>query len=152
MKLRLNRQETADALSAVCSVAATRTPKPVLQCVHIEAGSDMLLLSATDLELSLRCAITQVEVEEADSVLVLADTLTRIVRECADDTLDLSTEGSTLHVRGSGSHFRIVTQDVADFPPIPVLEGERVGCFRRILCYLHPAPELRLGLGCRLVL
>ncbi len=138
MKVRFNRQEMADVLSVVCSVAASRTPKPVLQCVHLKAASDALLLSATDLELSLRCAVTQVEVNESDSVLVLADTLAKIVRECADDTLELSTEESTMHVRGSGSHFQIVTQDAADFPPIPVLEGEpdftmESGLLRRLI-------------------
>ena len=63
MKLRFNRQEMTDVLFAICSVAAARTPKDVLKCVRIEAQPDVLLLSATDLELGLRCAVTQVEVD-----------------------------------------------------------------------------------------
>ena len=81
MKLRVNRQEMADTLSAICTVAATRTTKPILQCVRVEAQADVLLLSATDLELALRCSVTQVEVDEPGEALVIADTLTRIVRE-----------------------------------------------------------------------
>ncbi len=124
MKLRFNRQEMAEALSAVSSVAAVRTPKEILRCVRIEAQSDVLLLSATDLEVSLRCAVTQVEVEEVGETLAVAETLSRIVHECTDDVLAIETEETLLHIRGAGSHFQIVTQDVADFPAIPSLEGE----------------------------
>ena len=124
MKLRFNRLETAEALSALCSVAAPRTPKEILKCVRLEARADVLLLSATDLELSLRCAITQVEIDEPGEALVLADTLAKIVRECDDELLSVETAGNNLHVRGKGSHFQIVTQDPADFPPIPEMEGE----------------------------
>ena len=52
MKARLNRHELADALGAVSSVAAVRTPKPILQCVLVEAQNDGCILKATDLELS----------------------------------------------------------------------------------------------------
>lgn len=122
MKIRFNRQEMADALRAICGVAATRTPKPVLKCVRLEALADVLLLSATDLELSLRCAVTQVEVDEAGDTLAVADTLFRIVSECPDELLTAETAENVLHLRGEGSHFQVVTQDPAEFPAIPVLK------------------------------
>lgn len=124
MKLRFNRAEMADALGAVTSVAAVRTPKEILKCVRIEALSDVLLLTATDLELGLRCAVTQVEVDSTGVALVAADTLSRIVRECNDDTMLLESAQNDLHLRGAGSHFKIRTQPAADFPPVAVLEGE----------------------------
>ena len=124
MKLRFDRQEMADALRVMCSVAATRTPKPILKCVRVEARSDMLLLSATDLELGLRHAVTQVEVDEPGETLVVADTLSRIVSECADEVLSIETAENLLHVRGEGSHFQIVTQDPSEFPPVPEMSGE----------------------------
>lgn len=123
MKLRFNRQEMADSLTAIGNVAATRTPKEVLRCVKMEAKSDVVLLSATDLEISLRCAATQVEVSEPGDVLVVADTFARIVRECPDEVLNIETKGNALHVRGSGSHFQIVIHDGEDFPPVPGMEG-----------------------------
>src|SRR3990172_3990651 len=100
MKIRINRQEMADALAAVCSVAAVRTPKDILKCVHLRAHSDVVILSATDLEVSLRYAVTQVEVEKQGETLLSADTLNRIVRECADEVLAAETVGNLLHIRG----------------------------------------------------
>lgn len=124
MKLRFNREEAAEVLSVICSVAAARTTKELLRCVHVDVRRDVMLLAATDLELSLRCAVSQVEVDEPGMVLVVAETLSRIVRECDDEVLDAEVIDNLLHVVGRGSHFQIVTQDPADFPPVPQLEGE----------------------------
>ena len=124
MKLRFNRQETADVLAAICSIAPIRTTKDILKCVQVEAGADVMLLSATNLELSLRCGVAQVEVETPGKTIVVADTLAKIVRECSDEILSLETQDNLLHIRGEGSHFQIVTQDEADFPAIADMDGE----------------------------
>lgn len=124
MKLRFNRTEASDALSAICSVAGARTTKEILKCVRLEARSDVLMLSATDLELSLSCAVAQVEVEEPGEALVVADTLAKIVRECSDELLQVETRDTKLDIRGEGSHFQIVTHDAATFPAIPSMEGK----------------------------
>jgi len=114
----------AEALRAACSIVASRTPKPVLRCVRLEASGDVLLVSTTDLEVGLRCAVTQIEVDKPGETLVVAETLSRIVSECADEILSIETDESMLHVRGTGSHFKVVTQDPAEFPPVPTMEGE----------------------------
>ncbi len=124
MKLRFNRQEAAEVLSSICGVALTRSPKDILKCVRMEATSDVLLLSATDLEMSLRCAITQVEVESPGDVVVVAETLSKIVHECTDEILSIEVTDNLVHVRGAGSHFQIVTQQATEFPAIATMEGE----------------------------
>ena len=123
MKLRVNRQELAEALAAVGSVAAARTPKPILQCVLVEAHADCCVLKATDLELSVRCVVTQVEVETEGQVLVSADKLSHIVRESGDEILAIEADGDVCHIRGQDSHFRVYVQDPAEFPPVPAMEG-----------------------------
>lgn len=124
MKLRFNRQEAVDVLTAICNVAPVRTTKDILKCVRIDVSSDVMLFSATNLELSLRCSVTQVEVDAPGETVVVADTLAKIVRECSDEILSLETDGNILHVRGEGSHFQIVTQDPAEFPAVADMDGE----------------------------
>ncbi|MCH9001097.1 MAG: DNA polymerase III subunit beta [Planctomycetes bacterium] len=123
MKFRFDRQEMGDALRTVATVANPRSPKDVFKCVYLDVKSDVVLLSATDQELGIRHAVSQVEVDETGEVLVSADTFTRIVTETTDDVLNIELVDKTLHVRGSGSHFQIVTRDTADFPPVPIMEG-----------------------------
>ncbi len=124
MKLKFNRQEMADALSAVGGVTPTRSTKDILKCVRFDVHSDVVWLSATDLESGIRYAITQVEVDDTGDTLVSAETLSKIVRECGDDFLAVETVGSIMHIRGTGSYFQIVMQDTADFPHVATLEGD----------------------------
>ncbi len=123
MKLRVNRQELAEGLAAVSGVVASRTPKPILQCVLLEAQGDCCVLKATDLELSIRYTVTQVEVEEKGDILVSAEKLSQIVRESTDETLSLETDETLCHVRGQDSHFQIYQQDAREYPPVPSVEG-----------------------------
>lgn len=124
MKLNVNRQEFADALGMVSTVASGRTPKPILNCVLLEAQSDHCLLAATDLEIGIRFTIAQVEVAQKGKVVLPADKLNAIVRESQDEILALESDDSVCHVRGAGAHYQIYTQDAADFPPVSELDGD----------------------------
>jgi len=124
MKLKVNRQELADALGLTGNVAVSRTPKPILQCVLLRVLGDCVELEATDQEIGLRCVVAQVEVADRGEVLVPADKLGAIVRESGDETLDLEADGGYCHVRGLDSHFQINAQDAAEFPTVASLSGD----------------------------
>lgn len=124
MKVVCDRVALNDALTATTSVIATRTPKPILQCIRVTAGKDELILTAYDQELGLRYHVKEVEVSKPGETLVPGDRLAAIVRESADETLALETDGDTCHVRGADSHFQVFGQDVRQFPPVPELDGE----------------------------
>jgi len=124
MKLRVNRQELATALSSVSSVVASRTPKPVLQCVRLDALPDHLLLSCTDLEVGLRYSVGQVEVDTPGQTLVRAETFAKIVRESAEEILVLDATDRILHVRGEDSHFQVVASELDEFPSVPEMKGD----------------------------
>jgi DNA polymerase-3 subunit beta len=124
MKLRVNRQELAEALGVVGTVAVARSPKEILKCVLIRACPDHLELEATDLEIALRYTVTQVEVETEGAALVSAEKLSAIVRESEDDLLDLETDENLCHVRGADAHFQIYLQGTEEFPAIGGMSGE----------------------------
>jgi DNA polymerase-3 subunit beta len=131
MKVICNRGALLDALTVTGNVVATRTPKPVLQCVKLTAADDRLTLAATDLEVAIRYSDSQVQIEQGGEVLLPADKFRDIVRESMDDTLAIETgsdkEGSgggAANIRGQDSHFKIFTQRASDFPPVPDFEGE----------------------------
>jgi DNA polymerase-3 subunit beta len=124
MKLICDRQVLADALAATSIVIASRTPKPILQCVRLTAESDCLTLTAYDQEVGLRYRVTQVEVSKKGETLVPADKLGSIIRESGDETITLESKDDLLHVRGQDSHYQIYGQNVREFPPVPEFEGE----------------------------
>lgn len=122
MKASVNRQELAEALAVVGGVLSVRTTKPILQCVLVHVEPDCAVLGATDLELSVRHTVSQIEVAEPGDVLLSADKLTKIVRESADEVLELETVENLCHIRGADSHFQLVSQDAREFPAIAEME------------------------------
>ncbi len=122
MKASVNRQELAEALAVVGGVLSVRTTKPILQCVLVHVEQDCAVLGATDLELSVRHTVSQIEVMEPGGVVLSADKLTQIVRESADEVLELETVENICHVRGADSHFQLVSQDAREFPAIAEME------------------------------
>ena len=128
MKVICNRGALLDALTLAGTVVVSRTPKPVLQCVKLSAGGeaapDQLVLSATDLEVAIKYADAQVQVEQAGEALLPADKLRDIVRESVDDTLSIETAGDQAIIKGADSQFKIYTQDVGEFPDVPDDAGE----------------------------
>jgi len=124
MKVIVDRNALNEALSATSVVIATRTPKPILQCVRLTAEKDGLILTAYDQEVGLRYRVSEVEVSKPGETLVMAERLAAIVRESSDETLAMEMAEDLLHVRGCDSHFQIYGQNVREFPPVPDFEGE----------------------------
>jgi len=124
MKVICNRGALLEAISVAGNVVATRTPKPVLQCLKLSAEDNALTVGATDLEVAIRYIDNQVQIDKPGEALLPADKLRDIVRESVDDTLAIEVSGDNASIRGQDSHFKIFTQNVKDFPPVPDFEGE----------------------------
>ena len=119
MKVLAQTAALQEALTLTGSIVATRTPKPVLQCIKLAAANGALTLLATDLEAGCRYQITAVEVQEEGEALVPADRLGGIVRESSgDESLTIETEKQAVHVRGSGSHFKVFGYDPGEYPAV----------------------------------
>ena len=127
MKVICNRGPLLEALNVCGNVVASRTPKPILQCVKLTAGDDRLTVAATDLEVAIRYSDSQVQIEQAGETLVPADKLRDIVRESVHDTLSIEITNDTASIRGQDSHFKIFTQ------PTPTSRPCRISRARRVL-------------------
>jgi len=124
MRVICNRGALLEALNVTSNVIAARTPKPVLQCLKLTAADDRLTIAATDLEVDIRYTDTQVQIESPGEVLVPSDNFRNIVRESVDDTLAIEVAADMANIKGQDSHFKIFTQNPAEFPPVPEFEGE----------------------------
>jgi len=123
MKVVCQREALLEALQVVNTAVVTRTPKPALQCVLMEAESNNLTLVATDLQVGVRYGLEHVEVKSPGRGLIPADRFLAIVRECPDKTLTLAVDGDTCRIDTSDSHFTLNTSDVESFPTVPESDG-----------------------------
>jgi DNA polymerase-3 subunit beta len=120
MKVTFNRSALAEALGLVTSVVPSRTPKPILRCVRIEAAGKEMRISATNLEVGIDYLVSEVEVQQEGEAVIEAERLAAIVRESADDVLVLESTDTTCEIRGADSHFKIYGQDPKQYPKVPV--------------------------------
>jgi DNA polymerase-3 subunit beta len=99
-------------------VIKTRSPKPALLGVLLEAEPDGFACKATDLEIWLSQTTQIVQVERAGVALVDAARLLSVVKEMPDDAVQLETDDNLqLHVRGARAKFKLLAMKPADFPP-----------------------------------
>ncbi|MDD4890392.1 MAG: DNA polymerase III subunit beta [Phycisphaerae bacterium] len=124
IKMVCNRAALDEAVAIVRPVVAARTPKPVLQCIKLSAGKDSLTLMATDLEVTIRFEVTQVEVQQAGDAVVAADKFGEIVSKSTGETLAISAEDTALLVKSESARFKILGFPSADFPEVPAFDGQ----------------------------
>lgn len=118
MKVIAQTAALQEALTVAGSIIASRTPKPVLQCIKLVAKDKALTLQATDLEAGCRYSLTAVQIEEEGEALIPAAKLMGIVREATGESLTIETDNDAAHVRGEGSYFKIFSFDPAEYPPV----------------------------------
>lgn len=118
MKFTFDRVAMQEALGYAQSVIPARSPKAILQCVHLKADDQYLYLSATDLEMGIQVKVDKVTVDKEGQAVLPCDKLSAIVRESADETMTLQTDQTTAQVIGSDSRFSLYTHDVDQFPQV----------------------------------
>ncbi len=127
MKLLVNRAALVEALGLASSVVLSRTPKPVLTCVKLVAGTTgktkTLTITATDMEIALQYTLTQVDIATAGVALIPAGKLSEIVNNSPDDTLTLDTTGDTTAIKGSDANYKVFGYNAEEFPPVSEFEG-----------------------------
>lgn len=122
MKIEINRTALAEALGLLTSVVPSRTPKPILRCIKLNAEEHHLRICATDLEVGINYVLSEIQVHQPGEVLIQADRLAAIVRESKDDVLALEAKDNLCEIKGSDSKFTIYAQDVKQYPTVPVFE------------------------------
>ncbi|MEI7767367.1 MAG: DNA polymerase III subunit beta [Phycisphaerae bacterium] len=123
MKIIVNRVALLQALQMAASIAQPRTPKPVLGCVKLAAVGKELIVTATDMELALQYAITQVDIKAPGMALLNATKLLEIVNNSPDETLAINTKEEKTDITGEDSQYRLLGFNPEEAPPISSFEG-----------------------------
>jgi DNA polymerase-3 subunit beta len=124
MKVKFNRAALSEALALVTTIVPSRTTKPILQGLKIDAQKESVAISATDFEISITCLIAQAQIEEKGEAVIPAERLAAIVRESIDEILEVQSAEGTCQVRGADSHFTIYGYQPDQYPAIPDFNGK----------------------------
>ena len=126
LKIRCDRDELAEACSAILSIVPTTQPlKPILLNFHLFTQDGRLFIEATDLDIGARIAVERVEVLEDGALALPAQRLASLVREVPQKEIVLEAEeGGAALLRAESFEFRLIGDDPAEFPALPALKQE----------------------------
>lgn len=104
---------------------SARVTMPILSGLLINADGGKLVVSATDLEMSIRTE-TDVAIEESGSTVVSGRLIGDIVKSLPGGQVHMETSEKYLTLKAGGGEYRIREMMPEDFPQIPQWEGKSV--------------------------
>ncbi len=133
--IRCEREALLAALQAADAVVPTSSAKPICTNLQLEATPTRLEITATDMQVGLRCIVHRVQVDQAGEIIVAARQLVSILKESRSRDAALS-----LKRRDDHSHLAIGLAD-GDYQ-VPAVVGET---FPSVNTFPKDAPTLRLS-------
>jgi len=134
MKLTIPCSVLKNELQILSGVLPAKTTLPIIGYILFDAKKGNLMLTATDLEVSLQSSV-DCSVEEEGSVAIPGKMLTDIVRELPDVPIQISSdEEFRVTITTSSGELHIFGADDKEFPQIPkvkkkaelTLSGEKI--------------------------
>jgi DNA polymerase-3 subunit beta len=125
MRLITTKQALVDCLGIVTKAVSSRSSIQVLSGVLLEATVDGVILSATDMEISIRAPLTAT-VDRPGSLVVPARIVGDIARSlpAGEVVLEQAAGETQVEIRAAGSVFSLHSLPAADFPQLPAFSGD----------------------------
>jgi DNA polymerase-3 subunit beta len=123
LKVRLVREDFADAVAWVARNLPTRPTVPVLAGVLLTGTEDGLTISGFDYEVSAEVQVPA-EIASPGGVLVSGRLLSDITRALPAKPVDVSVEGTRVSLVCGSARFSLPTMAVEDYPALPTLPEE----------------------------
>ena len=126
MEFKINKDHFSNGLQQVLNVVGTRSAMPILGNVLIEAGTDHISLTTTNLDIGIRCRITA-DVSNEGSITLPVRKLATIVKELPQQEVffELSSNNQA-KITSGGSIFKVMGIGTDEFPPLPSFENQHV--------------------------
>jgi len=127
MEISTKREDLLHGLYLVQGVVERRTPQPVLAHVLMESDGDHVAISATDMDVGLRCRVPAA-IKRPGSVTANARKLYEIAREVTSEEVTLKASGAGwVDLHAGRSKFKVVSLDPKDFPVLPLSAAAPAG-------------------------
>ena len=123
MKFIIPRLDLLNLIGKIQAVIPSKPALPILSNVLLEAVDDQLIISATDLTVSMR-AYANVKIEEEGSIALPAKKFFQLVRELTSTQVEIhAATPEAAHINAGTSHFKMSGMNKNEFPSLPDLSG-----------------------------
>ncbi len=127
MKIEILQEQILSGLSIVGRAVAARAQLPVLSHILIEANSEGVVLSATDLEIGIRVKVAA-KVIEPGIVAVPAKMFEEFLSSLSPGKVEILMDKETLILKAPGYSGKFQTISAEEFPTIPEIAKENEIC------------------------
>jgi len=125
MNLTISKEQIIHGLQAVQNVVSTRTTLPILSNVLLEAEGNRLKLTATDLDVTVTCAV-EANVKKGGSTTVPVKKLFGIIKELNNGDIELEVdEKNNCSIRAGASFYKVNGLAAEEYPPMPKFKDEK---------------------------
>lgn len=131
MKIKCQTALLHSAFQLTSSVVQQRPTRQILADVLIVAENGQLELQATDLEIGIRLQVLGAEIAEEGRIVVPQARVASILRETADEAVELQSDEGHCLITSSDSEFRLPTEAADEFPELPAFDEEKAHEFDR---------------------
>lgn len=125
MNFKCVKSDLLDGIQIVQRAISSKTTLPILSGILFDLKKDKLILSATDLEISIKSDV-KVKTLKEGSLVVPAKLIENIIRYLPESTIEirLQDKKNQIQILCEQTEFFINTVFSTDFPKIPELEAE----------------------------
>lgn len=126
MKFVINRDHLVSGLQKVQNIVGARSNMPVLNNVKVEADSDTITLTTSNLDLGMRCKIKTEAGNLPGAITLPVKKLLTIVKALPNIEVIFETyDSDQAKITSGGSLFRIMGINGDQFPELPVLANAK---------------------------
>ncbi|HEY1916829.1 MAG TPA: DNA polymerase III subunit beta [Streptosporangiaceae bacterium] len=119
MKIQVERDVLAEAVTWTARALPARPALPVLAGMRLQAGEN-LTLSSFDYDVSAQASLPVVAEEEGD-ILVSGKLLAEITRSLPPRPVEIETDGTRTMVTCGSAHFSLLMLPSEDYPALPAM-------------------------------
>ena len=124
MKIICTKQNLAKGVSIVSKAVPSKTTMPILECILIDASTDVIKLTANDMELGIE-TIVEGTIEEKGMVALNAKIFYEIIRRLPDNDVTIKTdEKFAATITCEKAKFNIPGKSGEDFAYLPMIERD----------------------------
>ena len=124
MKIICTKSNLVKGVSIVSKAVPSKTTMPILECILIDASTDVVKLTANDMELGIETSIDG-EIIDRGIIAINARIFSEIVRKLPDSEVVIETLGeSQAIITCEKAKFNIAAQSGEDFAYLPAVEKD----------------------------
>lgn len=125
MKIVCEKSDLLNSVNIVLKAVPTKTTMPILECIIINATSNIIKLTANDMELGIETLVKGV-IEENGMIAINAKVFSEIIRKLPDNQVTIETDDNYMAtITCEKANFNISGKSSEEFPFLPVVEKNK---------------------------